>query len=333
MRENVIQRLQVQLNKDFDVEQIKLVTRYLTMILNDYDVDLRETSLIEYGSNVPEIVKMYLVSKKIEGMSQTTYDNYYIALKDFFQQVNKAPDKVVTNDIRVYIYRYQERKKVTNSTLEQKRIIINGFFEWTANEGYTTSNPVRPIKPIKYEAKERQPMTQLELERVRLACRTTRDKAIVEMLYSTGCRVSELSGLDLSDVNFETKEVKLFGKGSKHRTSFINAKAEIALKEYLNERNGDSCALFVSEKSPYGRIHKHGIERVVRNIMARTEGKVNKNVTPHSFRHTNATIALGNGMKLNEISELLGHKCITTTQIYAKSCMENVKESHRRCVI
>lgn len=333
MRENVVQRLQVMLSNDFSIDQIKLISRQLSIVLNDYEVTMRETSLIEYGSNVPEIVKMYLVSKKIEGMAETTYNNYFIALKDFFEQINKYPDKVTTNDIRVYLYRYQERKKVSNSTMDQKRTIINGFFEWTANEGYTSSNPARPIKPIKYERKERQAMTQLELERVRLACSDKRDRAIVEMLYSTGCRVSELARLNLDDINFETKEVKLFGKGNKHRTSYLNAKAEIALREYLKGRKGDADAVFVSNRAPYGRIGKCAIEKIVRDIMGRTGGAIKKNVTPHVFRHTTATVAVNNGMAITEVSKLLGHERVDTTMIYAKTSMENVKESYKRCVI
>lgn len=333
MRENVVQRLQVMLSNDFSIEQIKLISRQLSIVLNDYEVTMRETSLIEYGSNVPEIVKMYLVSKKIEGMAETTYNNYFIALKDFFQQINKYPDKITTNDIRVYLYRYQERKNASNSTMDQKRTIINGFFEWTANEGYTSSNPARPIKPIKYERKERQAMTQLELEKVRLACKDTRDRAIVEMLYSTGCRVSELAGLNIDDINFETKEVKLFGKGSKHRTSYLNAKAEIALREYLKERQGDADAVFVSSRAPYGRIRKCTIEKIVRDIMQRTGGEIKKNVTPHVFRHTTATVAVNNGMAITEVSKLLGHERVDTTMIYTKTSMGNVKESYKRCVI
>ena len=99
-------------------------------------------------------------------------------------------------------------------------------------------------------------MSQLDLEKVRLACRTKREKAIVEMLYSTGCRVTELERLNISDVNFETKEVTLFGKGSKHRTSYLNAKAEVALKDYLNSRTDDNPALFVYERKPYGRLKR-----------------------------------------------------------------------------
>ena len=94
----------------------------------------------------------------------------------------------------------------------------------------------------------------MDLEKVRKACEKNSEKAIVEMLYSTGCRVSELEHLNISDVNFETKEVMLFGKGNKHRVSYLNAKAEISLKNYLKERTDNNDALFVYDRKPYSRL-------------------------------------------------------------------------------
>lgn len=334
MREEIIQKLQMMMLREmFTHEEIKIVTRELSIILNDYDVENRKTELVVYNGDVPEIAKMYLVSRKIEGLSENTYNNYYLALKDFFFTVNKMPNDITTNDIRVYLYQYQERKDVTNATVEQKRVIIHGFFEWAANEGYTKSNPARQIKAIKCEKKEREALTQLELEMIRLACNTLREKAIIEILYSTGCRVSELTALNIEDVDFSTKEVHLFGKGSKHRTSYINAKAEIAIQEYLKVRKGDSKALIVSDKKPYKRMHKEGIEKIVKQILQRTDGEIKKHITPHNFRHTTATTALQNGMEITEISKLLGHARIDTTLIYAKTNSDKVKESYRRCII
>lgn len=334
MREEIIKKLQMKMIRGmFTHEEIQKVSRELSIILNDYDVENRRTELAVYNGDVPEIAKMYLVSRKIEGLSENTYNNYYLALKDFFFTINKMPNDITTNDIRVYLYQYQERKDVTNATVEQKRVIIHGFFEWAANEGYTQSNPARQIKAIKCEKKEREALTQLELEMIRLACNTLREKAIIEILYSTGCRVSELTALNIEDVDFSTKEVHLLGKGSKHRTSYINAKAEIAIQEYLKVRKGDSKALIVSDRKPYKRMHKEGIEKIVKQILQRTDGEIKKHITPHNFRHTTATTALQNGMEITEISKLLGHARIDTTLIYAKTNSDKVKESYKRCII
>lgn len=99
-------------------------------------------------------------------------------------------------------------------------------------------------------------MTAIELEQLRDSCATARDKAMVEFLYSTGCRVTEIVNINKSDVNFETKEVILFGKGNKHRTSYLNARAELALKNYLDSRDDDNDALFVSDRHPHNRLKR-----------------------------------------------------------------------------
>ena len=217
-------------------------------------------------------------------------------------------------------------------TLDCRRTIICSYFGWMASEEYIIRNPAINIQPIKYERKHKKPMSQLELENVRLACKTKREKAIVEVLYSTGCRVTELERLNISDVNFETKEIVLFGKGDKHRISYLNAKAEVSLKDYLNERTDSNPALFVYDRKPYSRFKKSGIELMIRKIVERTSG-VTTHVTPHIFRHTTATTAIDRGMSIVDVSKLLGHTRIETTMEYITTNSDSVKNNHHNCVI
>ena len=228
-----------------------MLEKKIDLILSNYEIDKRKTEIIPYGSDIPETVQTYIVSKKISGMSEKSLYLYFIVLKDFFRTVQKMPEKITASDIRVYLYKYQKEHGISNRTLDSKRTIICSYFNWMACEKYLTRNPAINIQPIKYEKKHKRAMTQLDLEKVRLACETKREKAIIEVLYSTGCRVTELERLNISDVNFETKEVMLFGKGDKHRTSYLNAKAEVALKEYLNSRTDENVALFVYDRKPH----------------------------------------------------------------------------------
>ena len=272
------------------------------------------------------------MSKKISGLSEKSLYLYLMVLKDFFYTVRKKPEEVTANDIRIYLYQYQKMHEISNRTLDCRRTIICSYFNWMASEEYIVKNPAINIQPIKYERKHKKAMTLLELEKVRLACETKREKAVVEMLYSTGCRVTELERLNISDVNFETKEVLLFGKGNKHRTSYLNAKAEVALKDYLSERK-DSCkALFVYERNPHLRLKKSGIEAMIRNIMERVPD-VTTHVTPHTFRHTTATTALDRGMNVVDVSRLLGHQKVETTMEYITTNSDSVKNNHHNCVI
>lgn len=316
----------------FSTEELRKIGKCLDITANKYDISKKNTDLVVYEREIPETVEIFIVSKKIAGLSEKSLYLYHIVLKDFFYTVRKQPEKVTTNDIRIYMYQYQKRNGISNRTLDCRRTIICSFFNWMASEEYISKNPAINIQPIKYERKHKRAMSQLELKKVRLACKTKREKAVVEMLYSTGCRVTELERLNISDVNFETKEVMLFGKGNKHRTSYLNAKAEVAMREYLSERTDCNNALFVYERKPYGRLKKSGIENMIRKIMQRVPDTTT-HVTPHIFRHTTATTALERGMSVVDVSKLLGHRRIETTMEYISANSDSIKNIHHNCVI
>ena len=327
MREKLRNDLLVLMNDYLEPDKLREVVPMLESILSNYEIKKRETEIIVYGSDIPETVKTYIVAKKISGLSANSLYLYLMVLTDFFKTVCKKPEKVSANDIRVYLYQYQKEHNISNRTLDSKRTIICGYFNWMALEEYITKNPAVNIQPIKYERIHKKAMTQLDLEKVRLACKTKRDKAIVEMLYSTGCRVTELERLNISDINFDTKEVILFGKGDKHRISYINAKAEVALKDYLSIRTDNNPALIVYDREPYDRLKKSGIENAVKKIMESVTD-VTTHVTPHIFRHTTATTALDRGMDVVAVSRLLGHERVETTMEYITTDSSSMKDKH-----
>lgn len=332
MREKLKNDLITMLDKYVDVGTLQQIEPQLELILSNYEIEDRKTEIIPYRSDIPETVEIYMVTKKISGLSDKSLYLYGVVLTDFFRTIQKKPETVSANDIRVYLYSYQKNHKISNRTLDCRRTIICGYFNWMAAEEYICKNPAINIPPIKYERKHKKAMTQLDLEKVRSACKTKREKAIVEMLYSTGCRVTELERLNISDVNFETKEVFLFGKGDKHRTSYLNAKAEVALKDYLNERNDKNPSLFVYDREPHSRLKKSGIELIVKKILERTSD-VSTHVTPHVFRHTTATTALDRGMNIVDVSKLLGHQKVETTMEYITTNSESVKNDHHNYIV
>ena len=327
MREKLRNDLLVLMDDYLEPDKLREVVPMLESILSNYEIKKRETEIIVYDSDIPETVKTYIVAKKISGLSANSLYLYLMVLTDFFRTVCKKPEKVSANDIRVYLYQYQKEHNISNRTLDSKRTIICGYFNWMALEEYITKNPAVNIQPIKYERIHKKAMTQLDLEKVRLACRTKRDKVIVEMLYSTGCRVTELERLNISDINFDTKEVILFGKGDKHRISYINAKAEVALKDYLSTRTDNNPALIVYDREPYNRLKKSGIENAVKKIMESVTD-VTTHVTPHIFRHTTATTALDRGMDVVAVSRLLGHERVETTMEYITTDSSSMKDKH-----
>ena len=313
------------------VKEIEKISLALDISAHGYEIEKKEVSMIPYVSPIPELLKTYLVVKKTEGLSAGTLENYMRILTSFFNWVQKPPEKVEANDIRMFIYEYQKNRKVSDRTLDKYREMICWFFHWAHTEEYITKNPGRSVKAIKHETKERVALNQLELEYLRGACKTARDKAVLEFFYSTGCRVSELVGVKLCDINWEEKTVHLFGKGKKHRVSFINAKCEVALKEYMDVRKGESANLFVGERFPFESLTKNAVEKAIKELSKRSG--VAKTVTPHILRHTTATQAVNNGMAIEDVSSLLGHSNVNTTMIYAKVSKARVHNEHTRCVI
>lgn len=319
-------------NAHLSEEAISVVSSLLDSVAGSYEIKRKEVSLVPYNNELPEIAKTYLVCKKIEGLSELTLGAYLRTLTLFFSTTKKPIDKITTNDVRLYLYTYQKERGSANQSLDKYRSYLAGFFKWATDEGYIERNPMRTIPPIKSEKKTRENLTQLELEYLRECCQTSRERAIIEFLYSTGCRVSELVSVKKSDLNWEDNSVHLFGKGAKHRTSFINAKSEVSLQAYLQTRTDDCEFLFVTERKPYRQLKTDAIEKIVRNIANRSGEKIQKNVTPHILRHTTATTALQSGMPISDICKLLGHEKIETTMIYAKTSMEDIRAGHRKYI-
>lgn len=313
---------------DADIETVRSA---LHITLVDYDVVQRTTEIVPYETCVPDAVKHYIASRHVEGLSKKTLERYVSALNMFFQEVRKPLDEIKTNDIRAYLYKLQASGRQANGTLDGTRGMLSVFFSWCVDEGYIVRNPAKPIRPIRAEQKERQYLSDEELERVRDACNDITESAIIEFLYSTGCRVGELVILKKSDINFSTHEVKLFGKGSKHRTSYMNAKCEHTLRKYLLSRDDDSESLFVAKRKPHGAYTNRGVEKLIQKIGERAN--LPFNLVPHILRHTTATHALQHGMDITEIQKLLGHSKLETTMIYAKTTEESVKANHKKYIV
>ena len=288
----------------------------------------KSTAIITTGG-LPEEVRNYLACKSIENIQKGTLRNYYYLLRTFFDVVRLPVDQVTATDVRRFLGWYKMNRNVTNDTLNHKRTILNSFFEWCADEYQEIRNPMRHIKPIKCEDPERLPMTALELEKIRKSCSALREKALVDFLYSTAARVSEVCDLNIDDISFTDHTVHIrCGKGGKGRTTFMNAEAEVSLKAYLESRQDDNQALFVSANKPHGRMKKRAVELEIMKIVSRCE--ISVHVTPHVFRHTAASLALQRGMPIDQVQKWLGHARIQTTLRYAKTLNFDVKLAHQK---
>lgn len=320
-----------QLSTRYTPEDILIIMKKLNETAYNYDISKKSTEIAVIDYAMPKMVKEYLIVKRIEGLSHLTLEAYKMILEKFFCDIRKAPEEVEKNDIMVWIYRYQESNGISDRTLDKYREYICRFFSWATDEGYLAQNPAKTIRPIRYEVKHKEALTQLEMEYIRRACITVRERAMIEVLYSTGCRVSELAIIKLKDINWGNREIHLFGKGKKHRTAFFTARAEVILRDYLSQREADNEYLFVSERKPHNKLGKTGIERIIRVIADRAN--INKTVTPHIFRHTLATHSVYSGIPIEDVSKLLGHAQVNTTMVYYKAELSKLKQEYSRCII
>lgn len=329
MREKLVNELMMRIAY-MDSDILAAVKKDLTIVLDNYDVELRNTELVPYGQ-VPEALKTYLVTIKIQGLSDKTIDLYAYQLKRFFGRINKPFNRMTTNDILVFLYNLKNDTGMSDRTLDCARGIICTFYKWAAANGYVDKDPCANIKPIKYEKKERGFLDDMEMEKLRGACKTDREKAMIETFYSTACRVQELVNIKISDIDFGRGEIHLFGKGSKHRQAYINAKAELAIRKYMKTRKGDSEYLFVAGRAPYNPLSTVIVERDVSRLGR--EAGIQRKVFPHLIRHTVATQAIRRGADIEVVRKMLGHESISTSLIYAKVADSQVKDAHKRCII
>lgn len=299
----------------------------LYMALQEYELEKRSTELLDLDTSYIHYMQLFLARKKTEGKSERTINLYKLHLTRMLQTLNMAVDKITENDLFVYLAKYKKDNDVSNAYLDNIRLVFSSFFGWLNAKGYIPKNPTAGLEPIKIEKKIKQPFSDEELEKLRRICNQERDLALIEFLYSTGVRVSELVALNRNDIDFYGKNVVVYGKGSKERETYLNAASCLHLKAYLDSRDDDNEALFVSERAPHMRITVAGVEKILRRIGK--DAGVEK-VHPHRFRRTMATNVLKKGMPLEEVKELLGHTKLDTTMIYCTISKDNVKHSHQR---
>ena len=312
------------------LEEVQRVMRVFDEVTAGYDITAKSTALAVIDG-LPDHVCSYIASKAVENKSKGTLREYKNILVSFFSAMRKPVEEISTNDIRLYMYKYKEFRNVGDCRIEAIRVVLNNFFEWCVQEGDLDRNPARRIAVIKTPRKERSPMSLRDLEKIRVACKDKREKALVDFLYSTGCRASEAADVLLEDVDMENGTARIrHGKGDKERTVYINAECAISLQAYLDGRNDETPYLFVESRRPYRKISIHSMDKIIRKIVERTDVRVH--VTPHVFRHTTATVAIQHGMPVEQVQRMLGHESLDTTMIYAKTDNSQVKLNHERYV-
>lgn len=328
-KEQLVINVLDKMGKHISQEQFMILNQVLLSELKELNVEKRNNEIITYDQSAAKILQYFLISKKASGCRETTIKSYSYHLQKFINNTRTPLLSTTTDDVRWYLITYKERNKVSNVTLDNARLSLSTFFSWLRDEGMIKENPMKRIKRIKTKKVIKKPFTDEEIERLRMSCVRERDRAIIEFLYSTGVRVSEMVSLNVDQVDLVCQECIVMGKGAKERIVYLNARACMYLKKYLSSRTDLNPALFVSFKKPYNRLSKGGIEAFVRKL---GEKAGVDHTYPHRFRRTMATNALNKGMPLEEVKELMGHVKTDTTLIYSTANQENIKLSHKKYI-
>lgn len=243
----------------------------------------------------------------------------------FSEAVGKDFTEIDPYDVRYYLA-IQKDKGLSNRSLDNMRAALSAFFQWMAVEDVVSKNPTASVKPIKYVKEVRKAFSEVELDALRTACKTQKERAVIEMLLSSGVRVSELADMNVEDIDVLAMTVHVkHGKGGKERITYLNPVAVKHLQKYLAERAEDGAVLFYNQK--HNRLEAGGI-RYILNELAKRAGV--ENCHPYRFRRTFATNLAARGMEIQEIQRLLGHSNIATTLEYVAIDDEKVKASYRK---
>lgn len=327
----------------------------LAIILSEYEVESRCTELAVLDEDKNRVMlQKFLAAKLASGRTPRTLEFYRNSLNFIFGQIGKNFDEISADDIRYYMAIRIQRDGISKVTANNERRALSSFYTWLQKEEVLLRNPMAKVDLIKVQKPKKKAFEEIEVEKIRDACRTNRERAIIEIMLSTWCRVSEIAQIRIDEI--KDGEILVHGKGEKDRTVYMNAKSKLALEKYLSERTDKNPYLFARAKyagdvykmakgakrknecywytnedlvANEGHMEASTIENVVRGIGKRAGVP---NTHPHRFRRTGATYALRQGMPLTTVSKLLGHAGIGVTQVYLDISDAELEEAHRKFV-
>ena len=330
MKNELIRLIEINMEHYLNEIQIARLNECLKSILNDFELFKKDNNLsFDESKGNHELLVSFLSAKQIEGCSEKTIDYYGNTIFKMMESVNLKIESITTDDLRKYLAEYKNQSNASKSTIDNIRRVLSSFFSWLEDEGHISKNPVRRIHRIKTKRVVKEVLSDENFEVLRDKCDNIRDLAMIELLASTGIRVGELVNLNIDDVLFSERECVVLGKGDSERIVYFDAKTKIHLQKYLESRNDDNPALFVSLRKPHNRLGIPGVEKRMRKLG--NEAEIKK-IHPHKFRRTMATNAIDKGMPIEQVQRLLGHVQIDTTMQYAMVNQNNVKISHRKFI-
>ncbi len=316
MKEILRDTILTQMQPHISGEEMDILNQAIAKALFNVDVVELETLPATLETTNEYILKLYEV-KKIPKLSAQTATYYLLTIRRFIAFTGKSLLNITDMDVEVYLNAYA-RKGVCEATVNNERRNLSAFYTWMRKSHLITENPVENVEKLSEVEKPIDYLQDWEMEALRDACRVKgadpeedrrclRDRALLEFLRSTAIRVGECVTLNQTDVDWQKGEVLVYGHKTKtYRRACLDDVAKYHLKKYIDSRNDNNEALFVALKGEHERIHKAGIEYILREIAKRST--LTRRVYPHLLRKTTATNMAKKGCPREMIAFYIGHR-------------------------
>lgn len=329
-KNDLINDVVVSMQEHLDKVQLQQLKVVFTVKLHGLELVERQTlpSTIVYDNKY--IFERFTIDMMAKGLEQSTIMQYLRAAKRFLESIGKNYREVDGQDIIDYLAIYQYKYHICNTYKSTILKYLSSFFKWAYRKRHVEDDIMRDVDSIKVVQKRKVRLTDMEVEDIREVATTLRDKALLELMLSTGARVSELSGLNISDVDFYKGRVSIYGeKTNTYRTGFLNTKAKKALCKYLASRTDDCEALFVIGRKPIRRMSKEGINAAVKRLGKIAGVKVS--TTVHVYRKTFASIQYIKTADILYVSKMLGHASTDVTiKYYLCDDIDGMQSKHEK---
>lgn len=321
----IVDVIMIQMKHELNSQQCEDLETVLIKVLSNYDIVPHKNEIAKMDNFYLKYIKEFILYQKTNGRADSTIYQYVDTVKKMFNFLKKDLPDIRDVDIRLFLTVYEQCRKISKRSLDNMRRNIRSFFNFCVDVHYLNINPARTIKPIKSPEAIKKPYTKQELTKLEDNAPSKRDKAIIALFRSSGIRVSELTSLDITDIDFQNNAFFVWGKGKKEREVCFSNKAAGLIKDYLNNRNDTNTALFVHHNKP-DRLKKNGVERMLNRLGKKTD----IHAYPHRFRRTLITSALDQKMQPHLVASFAGHSDIKTTMIYCNANIKRMKRAYKK---
>lgn len=321
-KQYLIKQLGSKLGDVLTANDLERVQDAVNDLLSLYEVETLADGKID--AEADEFLEAFMAAKEIEGRSPKTLAHYKYIINRMMSELDTPIRQLTVFHLRGYLMKLKTAG-IADKTLEGIRSVLCSYFGWLHKEGLLPENPCANLAPIKCQKKVRTPYTDVDIERLKESCSCSRDRALIALLLSTGCRISEICALNRNSIDFAARECTVLGKGNKERTVFLDDVTVMLVQRYLSERRDRSVALFAGKGTD--RMTPGGVRAMLTRVAA--DAGV-ENVHPHRFRRTLATNLINHGMQIQEVAAILGHDKLDTTMKYVFIDKTNIKNAYAK---